>query len=292
MAPRATWKGHLKVGELAVPVSLFAAASTSDRISLHILNRETGNRVRREYVDEKTDRPVDRERQAKGFETAEGDTLLLEPEEIAAAVPESDKTIRIEAFVPCREVDTLYFDRPYFLAPPGDALADPFVVLAEGMRRRQVAALGRAVLFRRVRALFIRADGSGLVANTLDFDHEVRSATDAFDGLPDVEVGGEMLDLARHIISTKAGSFDPRTFEDRYDKALAELVKAKQEGRTIEAPRPPKETKASSLLDALRESAAASGKPPPRKAAARKPEAGKATDAGRKAAPVRRKKAG
>lgn len=268
MAPRATWKGFLKISELAFPVALYAGATTSKRISFHILNRKTGNRVHREYIDEETEKPVEREAQVKGYEVGEGEYVLVEPEEIAETIPESDKTIRIEAFVPCDEVDTVYFDRPYYIAPSGAAGADSFAVIREGMRRQNVAALARAVLFRRVRTVLLRPQGPGLVASTLNFDHEVRSAADMFDDLPELKIEGEMLDLAKHIIDTKSGEFDPRDFDDRYDQALAELVKAKMEGRELKLPKPPKETKVVSLMDALRESAKASKKAPKKKAGA------------------------
>ncbi len=283
MAPRATWKGYVKVAELAFPVALYAGATTSKRVSFHVLNRKTGNRVHRQYLDEETEKPVERDQQVKGYETGEGQYIILEPEEIAEAVPESDKVIRIEAFIECPEVDTVYFDKPYYLAPPGGALGESFAVMREGMKKKKVAALARAVLFRRVRTLLLRPQGPGLIANTLNFDYEVRAAEEAFEDLPDIKITGEMLDIARHIISTKAGDFDPRQFDDRYDQALAELVKAKMEGRKIKAPKPPKETKVVSLMDALRQSAAAAGTGK-KKAPARK---------GSKAAePAKRRKAG
>lgn len=284
MAPRATWKGYVKIAELAFPVALYAGATTSERVSFHILNRRTGHRVHRQYVDEETGKAVERERQAKGYETAEGETVILSPEEIAEAVPESDKTIRVEAFIDCPTIDTVYFDKPYFLAPPDPAMAESFAVVREGMRRQKVAALARAVLFRRVRTLLLRAQGPGLVAHTLNFDYEVRSAEEVFEDLPEVKVEGEMLELARHIIDTKAGKFDPRAFEDRYDAALAELIKAKMEGRAVKAAKPAKPEKVVSLMEALRESAkSGGGKAPARKKAAR----GRA-----KAGPERRRKAG
>src|SRR5690606_8540400 len=163
-----TWKGYIKVAELAFPVALYAAATTSKRISFHILNRKTGNRVSRQYVDEETEKPVERESQVKGYETGDGEIVILQPDEIAAAVPESDKTVRIDAFIPYEEVDTLYFDRPYFIAPSEGILGESFAVLREGMRRKKVAALGRAVLFRRVRTVLLRAEGPGLVGHTLN----------------------------------------------------------------------------------------------------------------------------
>ncbi|MFC3727197.1 non-homologous end joining protein Ku [Neoaquamicrobium sediminum] len=260
MATRALWKGHLSIGELSCAVALYAAATTSDRVSFHIVNRKTGNRVRREYVDEETGKPVDRDDQVKGYETSKGNYVLLEPDEIAAAVPESDKTLAVESFVPCDEVDTVYFDKPYFVAPADEAAEEAFAVMREGMRKKKVVALARAVLFRRVRTLLIRPRGCGLLANTLNFDYEVRAADDAFDAVPEMKIKGEMLDLAKHIIDTKSGTFDPSAFDDRYDAALAELVKAKAEGREIEKPKRKREGKVIDLMEALRESAAAAGK--------------------------------
>ena len=260
MAARAVWKGHLSVGELSCAVALYAAATTAERVSFHIVNRKTGNRVRREYVDEQTGKPVEREDQVKGYETAKNSYVILEPEEIAGAVPESDKTLSVESFVPCDEVETVYFDTPYFRAPADEGADAAFAVIREGMKARKVAAVARAVLFRRVRTVLIRPRGCGFVANTLHFDYEVRPAADAFDSVPDIRIKGEMLDLAKHIIETKRGEFDVSGFDDRYDAALAELVKAKAEGREIEKPKRRAEGKVIDLMQALRDSAAAAGK--------------------------------
>lgn len=257
MAPRATWKGYIRIAELAFPVSLYAGATTSQRVSFHIINRKTGNRVSREYFDEETEKTVDRQHQVKGYETGEGSYIILEPDEIAAALPDSDKTIHIDRFVPCDEVDTVFFDKPYYLAPDKGILGETFAVLREGMRRQKVAAIGRAVLFKRARTLVLRPEGPGLVANTLNYDYEVRAASDVFKDLPELKIEGEMLDLARHIIDTKRGEFDPRTFDDEYDQALADLIKAKAEGKEIKKPERKREEKVVNLLDALRESAKA-----------------------------------
>jgi DNA end-binding protein Ku len=207
--------------------------------------------------------------------------VILTPDEVAEAVPDSDKTIRIESFIEVPEVDTVYFDRPYYLAPTGGVANDSFAVLREGMRRKKVAALARAVLFRRVRTVLLRPQGAGLVANTLNFDYEVREADEVFHDLPELKIKGEMLDLARHIIETKAGDFDPRTFDDRYDQALAGLIKDKLAGREIKAPKRPKAANVVDLMDALRKSAKA-GEKAPKKAAA---------DKRRKAEPAQRRRA-
>ncbi|AVA24870.1 Ku protein [Rhizobium sp. NXC24] len=254
VAPRANWKGYIKFGEVAFPVALYTAASSSERIAFNTLNRKTGNRVRREFVDSETGDPVEREDQVKGFEIEDGRYVVLEAEEVAAAIPESDKTLKIEAFIPCDDVDDIYFDKPYYLA--ADKMgSDAFKLLRDGMNKARVAAIARTVLFRRLRTLLIRPHGKGLVCSTLNFDYEVRSSEKAFDEMPDLKIEGEMLDLAKHILNTKKGAFDPKQFDDRYEAAVAELVKAKTEGRTLPKKKAPPASKPSDLLQALRESA-------------------------------------
>ena len=108
-------EGLLKVAELTCPVALYTAASTSERIAFHTLNRATGHRVRRQFVDQETGKPVESDEQVKGYEVGEGEYVALEPDEIAAAVPESDKTLAVAAFIRCDDIDTVYFDRPYYL---------------------------------------------------------------------------------------------------------------------------------------------------------------------------------
>jgi DNA end-binding protein Ku len=262
VAPRANWKGFLKIADLTCPVALYTAASTAERIAFHTINRATGNRVHRQFVDSDTGKPVEKDDQVKGYETGSGEYVVLEPEEVADAVPHSDKTLEVEAFIRCRDIDDVYFDKPYYLTPSDRHAEDVFVLIRDGMRTQEVAALAQTVLFRRVRTLLIHAHGDGLIATTLNFDYEVRPAKDAFDGVPDLKVKGEMLELAEHIIETKKGTFDPALFDDRYEAALAEMVKAKMEGRKIEAHKEPKPEKVVDLMAALRESAGMTGKKP------------------------------
>ena len=270
MAPRAIWKGFVRISELTIPVALYSAATTSERVSFHTINRKTGNRVRRQFFDEETEQPVEKENQVKGYEISQGQYVIVEPKEIQEAIPESDKTIRIEAFLPCSEVDTAYFDKPYFLAPSGSIANEGFALISEGIRRQKVAAIGRVVLFRRLRTVLLQSHGPLLYAHTLHFNYEVRPASEIFGEIPDLKIEGEMLDLAKHIIKTKSGEFNPREFDDRYEEALAELVKAKIAGREFKAPKPPKETKVVDLMDALRKSAEAAGRPAPKAKAAKK----------------------
>ena len=275
MAARANWKGFLKVGEVSCPVALYTAASTSERIAFHTLNRKTGNRLRRVFVDSDTGKPVDREDQVKGYEIASGEYVVLDPDEVAAAVPDSDKTLSVTDFIGCNDIDDLYFDKPYYLVPADDSAAEAFALIREGIRSKKVAALAQTVLFRRVRTVLIRAHDCGLIATTLNFDYEVRDADEVFADIPDVRIEGEMLDLAQHIIKTKRGKFDPRDFDDRYETALADLVRAKIEGKKIQ-PRPEPEREAPvDLMAALRESASMSArKAPSRSAASGKPRSG------------------
>ncbi|KAA0687939.1 Ku protein [Neorhizobium sp. P12A] len=267
VAPRANWRGFIKFGEVACPVALYTAASSSERIAFNTLNRKTGNRVKREFVDSETGDPVERDDQVKGYEIENGQYIILEPDEVAAAVPDSDKTLKIDAFIPCNEIDGVYFDKPYYLAP--DRMGtDAFVLLRDGMKKAKVAAIARTVLFRRMRTVLIRPHGKGLIATTLNFDYEVRSSQEAFEELPDLKIEGEMLELAEHIIGTKKGSFDASTFDDRYEAAVAELVKAKIEGRALPKKKAPAVSKQSDLLQALRESAGIGGKAGSKPAAA------------------------
>jgi DNA end-binding protein Ku len=267
--PRATWKGYLKIAELTCPVALYAAASSSERIALHTINRETGHRLHRRFVDSATGDPVPREDQVKGYQIGKDEFVVFEPEEIAAVVPQNDKTLKVSAFVNETEVDNVYFDRPYYLAPYDRSATGAFGLFHEGLASSRVVAIAEAVLFRRVRCVLIRAYHTGLAAITLNTDYEVRPASDAFADVPDLEIKGEMLKLARHIIETKRGAFDPSAFHDRYEAALAELVRAKLEGRRIEPPKRAAPTRSSDLMAALRESAGISAKAAGERAPAR-----------------------
>ncbi len=264
VAARANWKGYLKFGEISCPVALYTGASTSERISFHTVNRDTGHRVRREFIDPVTEKPVEREDQIKGFEIDTDRYVEVEPDEIANAVPDSKKLLAVAAFIPCSEIDTVFFDKPYYLAPSGKIGEDAFAVIREALRVSKVGALAHAVLFRRYRALMIRAQGLGLVAHTLNFDYEVRSAAEAFDEIPKLKIQKEMLELAKHIIETKKGEFDPSKFDDRYEAAVAEMVKAKLAGKPVKVLQKAKAPKVVDLMDALRASVGATTEAPRR----------------------------
>ncbi|QGM46546.1 Ku protein [Methylocystis heyeri] len=282
MAPRAVWRGFLKVAELTCAVGLYSAASTSERISLHSINRETGRRLHRQFIDSETQKPVEKEKQVKGYEIGEGDYVALEPEELAPAQPHNSKTIDISSFIACEDVDDVFFDKPYYLAPSDKTAEESFRLLREGLKKENRAAVASALLFRRIRTLVVRPHGAGMLAMALHYDYEARSAKEAFADVPAIEIPAEAIELAQHIIRGKMGVFDPSTFENRYEKALADLIKAKIEGRKIVSARKPEREKVVDLMAALRESAAALKK-------ADKPAATRATKA---PAASRRPKAG
>jgi DNA end-binding protein Ku len=242
-----------------------------------MLNEKTGNRLKREFIDSETEEVVDRDQQAKGFETGNGGYIMIDPDEVAAVVPDSDKMLEAETFIACGDVDDVYFDKPYYLVPVDDDAADAFATIRDALKKTNATAIARTVLFRRMRTVLIRPHGRGLIATTLNFDYEVRSSKEAFKEVTKVKVDGEMLDLAKHIIDTKIGKFDPATTDDRYETALAALVEAKANGKKLPKPKPIKVSKPNDLLKALRESAGSE------KASEKKPKAANANSGKSKA---------
>jgi DNA end-binding protein Ku len=261
MAPRANWKGYLKLSLVSCAVELFPASSTKERVSFNLLNRETGNRLKRQLVDSETGEVVESEDQVRGYEVAKRDYVIVEDEDVDKVAIESTHTIDIESFVPRAEIDEVYLDTPYYLTPDGKVAEEAFAVIREAMRAKKVVGLGRVVLHRRERIVMLEPRGKGIAARTLRYAYEVRDDEDYFDDIGDVTIAGEMLDLAEHIIDKKLTSFDPTRFEDRYQNALIDLIKAKTGDRP--APKmaaPAKPSNVINLMDALRKSIAAEKK--------------------------------
>jgi DNA end-binding protein Ku len=254
MAARPNWKGYLKLSLVSCPVALYPATTTSERVSFRTLNRETGNRVRRQFVDEQTGEPVAAEDQAKGFEVGKGEYVMLEDDELKAVQIESNHTIDIERFVPSADIDKLYLDTPYYLTPTDRVGEEAFAVIREAMRAEKVVGLARAVLFRRERVLKLEPRGKGIVATSLHFANEVHAADSYFTEIPDLELPKEMLELAKHIIHKMAGRFEPDRFEDRYANALIELIRSKQKGMPVKPQPTHRHTNVINLMDALRRS--------------------------------------
>jgi DNA end-binding protein Ku len=257
MALRSNWKGYLKLSLVSCPVALYpATASTvgSERVSFHVLNRSTGSRVKRQFVDADAGTPVESEDQVKGYEIGKGEHIIVEDDELAAIRIESTHTIDIDKFVPRAQVDERYLDTPYYIAPSDRVGQQAFAIIREAMRKKGVVGIARVVLQKRERILKLEPLGKGLLATTLRYASHVRNEDAAFEDIPDIELQKEMLDLAAHIIETKTGTFDLSRYEDRYESALIDLIKAKQSGREPQLAVAPQPTNVINLMDALRRS--------------------------------------
>jgi DNA end-binding protein Ku len=254
MAPRAYWKGYLKLSLVSCPVALFPASSEREKISFHQLNKSTGHRIKYRKVDAETGEEVDAGDIIKGYEVAKGDYIELEPEELEAIALESKRVIDIDEFVPREEIDELYLNAPYYIIPDGEVGQQAFAVILEAIRKEGMVALARVVFTSREHVIALDARDKGLLGVTLRYPYEIRAQSDYFDDIPDQKIPKDMIDLAAHIVATKTGHFDPRKFDDRYEDALRDLIKRKQSGKPIERPKQREPAKVISLMDALRRS--------------------------------------
>jgi DNA end-binding protein Ku len=257
MAARAIWKGYLKLSLVSCAVAIYPSTNSSSRIRFNTLNRRTGNRVQRQFVDSGTGEPVEPEDQVKGYQIGKGSYIIVEDEELDALKLESTHTIDIEAFIPRAEVDERYLDTAYYIAPDDRVAQEAFAVIRDAIRDKGMAGLSRVVMARRERLLLLEPLDQGLVGTTLHSAAEVRDESSIFDAIPDVAYPKEMRDLAAHIIDGKTAHFDPKMFDDRYENALIELVRSKQEGHGTKAVSTPKPSNVVNLMDALRKSIAA-----------------------------------
>lgn len=254
MAPRANWKGYLKLSLVSCAVALFPATSTSQRVRFNILSRKTGHRVRYDVVDAETGEAVPDDDRVKGYKVENDHYVLVEEDELDKVALESTHTIDIESFVPRSEVDALYLDAPYYLAPDDRIAQEAFAVIREAMRKEDMVGLARVVLNRRERIVMIEPRGKGLLVTTLHYKNEVRNDEAYFDDIPDLKIAPDMLDLAVHIVETKAAHFDPAKFEDRYEEAVAALIQSKRAGQTVTVKPSPRPSNVVNLMDALRRS--------------------------------------
>jgi DNA end-binding protein Ku len=254
MAPRANWKGYLRLSLVSCPIALYSASSLSEKVSFNRLNRKTGNRLKQQNVDSETGEVVPREDTARGHEVAKGQYLIVEDEELGAVQIESTRTIDIDQFVPKTELDERYIDSPYYIAPDGQVGQDAFAVIRDIIGKLNMVALGRVVLTRREHVIALEPKGRGLLGLTLRYPYEVRDEASYFEDIPDLKLPKEMLDLATHIVNTKSGHFDPSQFQDRYENALIDLLKKKEAGEKIEPAREAAAPRVVNLMDALRAS--------------------------------------
>jgi DNA end-binding protein Ku len=254
MAPRAYWKGFLRLSLVSCPIQLFPATSEREKVSFNQINKETGNRIRYRKIDEDTGEEVDSENIVKGYQIAKGQYIVIDDDELESIALESTKTIEIDKFVPKSEIDDLYNIRPYYIAPDGKVGQDAFAVIRDIIEKMNMVALGRVVLTSREHVIAMQPRGKGIMGTLLRYPYEVRDEKEYFDDIPNLKIGKDMMDLAKHIVETKSGHFEPERFEDHYEVALKELIDKKSKGIKIEAPRERAPAKVINLMDALRRS--------------------------------------
>ena len=254
MAPRANWKGFLRLSLVTCPVALYPATSESEKISFNQLNRQTGHRIKYLKVDADTGDEVPNEDIVKGYELDKGQYIEVSKEELDEIALESTRTIEIDEFVDRSDIDPRYLIRPYYLRPDGKVGHDAFAVIRETIRGMDKVAIGRVVLTNREHIIALEARDKGLIGTLLRYPYEVRNEQEYFDEIQDVKVTKDMLDLAKHIVNQKAGRFDPEKFEDHYESALVELINQKRAGKVIRPKERPKGENVVDLMDALRKS--------------------------------------
>ncbi|WP_439599233.1 Ku protein [Falsiroseomonas sp.] len=270
MAARPSWGGHLRLSLVSCPVSLFPATTTAHDVRFHLINPETGNRIRTKTFDADGDE-VERKDLVRGYEIEKDEYILLTDEEIKSVRLESTRTIDIERFVDAAEIDRIFWNDPYYLVPDGKAGADAFVVIRTAMEQAGKVALARVVMGTRERIVAIEPRGPGMLVTTLRTREEVHESEAYFEDVPKRKVDAGMIEIAERIIAQKAGPFDPSEFTDRYEEALRALIESKRDGDgggTKAAP--PREDNVIDLMEALRRSLeGSSAKPAPAKVAAR-----------------------
>jgi DNA end-binding protein Ku len=264
MAPRAYWKGYLKLSLVSCPIALYPATSEREKTSFHQINKKTGHRIKYVKVDAESGEEVEAADIVKGYQVGKGDYIELEPEELEAAAIESKRVIDIDEFVPRNEIDELYLNNPYYIVPDGEVGQQAFAVIREVIRKQDMVALGRVVFTSREHVIALDARDKGLLGITLRYPYEVRAQSDYFDDIADEKIPKDMLDIACHIVQTKAAHFDPSKFEDHYEAALKDLIRRKQSGKPIERAPERQPAQVINLMDALRRSVEG-GKPAPRR---------------------------
>jgi DNA end-binding protein Ku len=255
MAARAYWKGSLKLSLVSCPVLLYPASTSVDKTRFHMINKETGNRLKQQMVDAGTGEVVEGDQKGRGYELTKGEYVEIEKEELDAVQIESNHTIDIDSFVPRDEIDKRYLNHPYYIAPDGKAGIDAFAVIRDAMKDQDRVALARIVLTNREHVIAIEPLGKGLLGTTLLYPYELRDADEYFDDIKNPKISKDMVELASHILDTKAAHFDPSKFKDEYEDALKKLVKRKAAGKPIKsAEREEKPDNVVSLMDALKQS--------------------------------------
>jgi DNA end-binding protein Ku len=270
MAPsRPYWKGYLKLSLVSCPIALYTATSPGERVAFRQINKKTGHRLRQQLIDDETEEPIDPEDKGRGYEVDKGVYLQVEDEELDAIAIESSHTIDIDSFVPKSEIDERYIESPYYLVPEGKVALEAFAVIRDAMLGKGMVALGRVVLSKRERPIMLQPRGKGLLGATLRYPYEVRDEAIYFNDIAEIQIPKDMLALAEHILESKAASFDPSKFHDRYEEAVVAMLNEKKAGMPVAKERPkPRIVAGTDLMAALRQSIETAKEAAPRTAPA------------------------
>ena len=257
MAPRANWKGFLRLSLVTCPVALYPATSDTEKVSFNQINKKTGHRIKYAKVDAETGEEVSNEDIVKGYKVDTDTYIEVTRDELEDIALESTHTIEIDEFVPKDEIDNRYLIRPYYLVPDGKVGHDAFAVIRETVRSMNKVAIGRVVLTNREHIIALEPLGKGLMGTLLRYPYEVRNEKEYFDDIQDVKITKDMLELAKHIVEQKSGDFEPQDFEDHYEAALIDLINKKRSGVRLPAKTAPKASgNVINLMDALKKSLA------------------------------------
>lgn len=274
MAPRASWKGYIKLSLVSCPVKMFPATSASERITFNQLHKDTHNRINMKPVDPELGL-VERSDLVKGYEYEDKQYIIIDESDLEAVRIESNHTMNIEAFVDENEVDVIYQDAPYYLAPDGAMAEETFAVLREAMRQSGKLAIARLVLTNRERVVTIGARENGMFVTVLRNPNEVRGTAEYFGNIPAVKPEAEMLELAEKLIEQKVKKFDPKDYEDRYEVALMAMIREKLKGHKPIIAAAPERGNVINLMDALKASLGQAKPAAPSKAKVETPAAAK-----------------
>ena len=223
MAPRSNWKGYLKLSLVSAAIAIYPATSSSEKVRFNTLNRNTGNRLKRQMVDAVTGDVVESDEPVKGYAVAKDQYVIVEAEELADIAIESTHTVDIERFVPKASIDDRYRDTPYYLAPEDQVGQEAFAVIRDAMAKKKMVGIARIVMARRERVMMLEPFGKGLMGTILLYPYEIRGEDAAFEDIPDIKLPDQMVKLAEDIIDRMSGKFEPDKFEDRYEQAMIDF---------------------------------------------------------------------
>jgi DNA end-binding protein Ku len=256
---RPVWTGQIRLALVALPVKLYSALDSKEKISFNQIHEPSKQRIRYEKVVPGVG-PVDKDEIVYGYEFSKGRYVLFSDDEFAALKIDSKKTLEMIQFAPAETIDPVYFDKPYYALPDGKMADEPYRVVLEALKKTKTIGLGQITMRGRSYIAAVKPYEDGLMVETLHYAEELRAAKAFFDEIPTGKLDADLIDLAEELITRKKAKFDASKFEDEYAIAIERLVKKKIErhGELVledqEDPSPDYGDNVVSLVDALKKS--------------------------------------